>query len=42
MAWGDLVRGMNPGYTGPRRRIQLFHGTSDQTINYNNMKDAIK
>jgi acetylxylan esterase len=42
MAWGDLVRGMNPGYTGPRRRIQLFHGTSDQTINYNNMKEAIK
>jgi poly(hydroxyalkanoate) depolymerase family esterase len=40
--WGDLVRGMNPGYTGPRRRIQLFHGTSDQTINYNNMKEAIK
>jgi acetylxylan esterase len=42
MEWGDLVRGMNPGYTGPRRRIQLFHGTSDQTINYNNMKEAIK
>lgn len=40
--WGDLVRGMQPGYTGPRRRMQLFHGTADTTINYNNMGEAIK
>ncbi len=42
MEWGDLVRGMNPSYTGPRRRMQLFHGTADGTIDYNNMKEAIK
>ena len=40
--WGDLVRGMYRTYTGPRRRIQLFHGTADTTINYNNMAEAIE
>src|SRR4051812_433683 len=40
--WGDLVRAMDPGYTGPRRRIQLFQGTADQTISYNNMGESIK
>jgi poly(hydroxyalkanoate) depolymerase family esterase len=40
--WGDLVRAMYPGYTGPRRRIQLFQGTADQTISYNNMGESIK
>lgn len=40
--WGDLVRGMDPGYTGPRRRIQLFQGTADATINFNNMGESIK
>ena len=41
-AWGDLVRGMYPGYTGYRPRIQLWHGTADKTINYNNEGEAIK
>jgi poly(hydroxyalkanoate) depolymerase family esterase len=41
-AWGDLVRGMYPGYSGFRPRIQLWHGTSDQTINKNNQTEAIK
>src|SRR4051812_5543369 len=27
--WGDLVRGMYPGYTGHRPRVQLFHGDAD-------------
>ncbi|MBN2194751.1 MAG: PHB depolymerase family esterase [Polyangiaceae bacterium] len=40
--WGDLVRGMYRDYDGPRPRIQLFHGTADTTINYNNMGEAIK
>ncbi|MFL5306409.1 MAG: alpha/beta hydrolase family esterase [Polyangia bacterium] len=42
MAWGDLVRGMYPGYSGYRPRVQLWHGTSDTTINYNNQTEAIK
>jgi poly(hydroxyalkanoate) depolymerase family esterase len=40
--WGDLARGMDPGYTGPRPRVQLFHGDSDPTINYKNFGEAIK
>lgn len=41
-AWGDLVRGMDPGYSGHRPRIQLWHGTADPTINYANQTEAIK
>jgi poly(hydroxyalkanoate) depolymerase family esterase len=41
-AWGDLVRGINPNYTGHRPRVQLYHGTVDGTINYNNMLEGIK
>ena len=40
--WGDLVRAMYPGYSGFRPRIQLWHGTADMTINYNNQTEAIK
>lgn len=40
-AWGDLVRAMYPGYTGYRPRLQLWHGTADMTINYNNQTQAI-
>lgn len=40
--WGDMVRGMYPGYTGHRPRLQIFHGTADATINYRNHGEAIK
>ena len=40
--WGDLVRSMYSGYTGPRPRIQLVQGESDTTISYKNMAEAIK
>jgi len=40
--WGDLVRAQYPSYTGLRPRVQLWHGTNDTTINYNNMAEAIK
>jgi poly(hydroxyalkanoate) depolymerase family esterase len=40
--WGDLVRAMDPGYTGHRPRVQLFHGDADSTINYKNHTEAIK
>ncbi len=40
--WGDLVRGMYPGYTGHRPRIQLYHGDADTTINYKNMNESIE
>ena len=40
--WGDLARGMYPGYDGPRPRIQIFHGANDPTINYNNFGESIE
>src|SRR6185503_10840111 len=40
--WGDLARGMYPGYTGYRPRVQLFHGDADAIISYKNFGEAIK
>ncbi|MEU8254943.1 PHB depolymerase family esterase [Micromonospora inaquosa] len=31
-AWGNLVRGAYSGYTGPRPRVAIWHGTSDTTV----------
>ncbi|KAJ2919978.1 hypothetical protein MD484_g384, partial [Candolleomyces efflorescens] len=41
-AWGDLVRSGYPGYTGPRPRMQIWHGTGDTTLNYRNHAEGIK
>ncbi|MDT0341497.1 extracellular catalytic domain type 1 short-chain-length polyhydroxyalkanoate depolymerase [Streptomyces litchfieldiae] len=40
--WGDLVRGSYPGYTGPRPRMQLWHGTNDDILRYPNFGEEIK
>jgi poly(hydroxyalkanoate) depolymerase family esterase len=40
--WGTIVRAMDPGYSGYRPRVQLWHGEADTTINYNNQTEAIK
>ncbi|MFI7415011.1 PHB depolymerase family esterase [Streptomyces sp. NPDC049627] len=40
--WGDLVRGAYPGYTGPRPRMQLWHGTADDVLRYPNFGEMIK
>jgi acetylxylan esterase len=40
--WGDLVRGAFPGYTGPRPRMQLWHGTADDTLRYPNFGEEVK
>ncbi|MEU0880954.1 PHB depolymerase family esterase [Lentzea sp. NPDC005914] len=40
--WGDLVRRAYPGYTGPKPRMQLWHGTNDDTLRYPNFGEAIK
>ena len=40
--WGDAVRNSYPGYSGPRPRMQLWHGTADTTLNYNNFGEEIK
>lgn len=40
--WGDLVRAAYPGYTGPRPRVQLWHGTQDETLSYVNFGEAVE
>ncbi|MEV5431763.1 PHB depolymerase family esterase [Streptomyces sp. NPDC052701] len=40
--WGDLVRGAYPGYTGPRPRMQLWHGTEDDVLRHPNFGEEIK
>ncbi|MEV6205662.1 PHB depolymerase family esterase [Kitasatospora sp. NPDC051914] len=40
--WGDLVRAAHPGYSGPRPRMQLWHGTEDSTLRYPNLAEEIK
>src|ERR1022692_3111643 len=42
LAWGNLVRAADPGYSGPRPRVQLWHGTADTTLNYVNFGEEIK
>jgi acetylxylan esterase len=33
-AWGDKVRAADPGFTGTRPRVQLWHGQGDTTLTY--------
>jgi acetylxylan esterase len=40
--WGDMVRAAYPGYSGPRPRMQLWHGTTDDTLRYPNFGEEIK
>ena len=40
--WGDRARAMDPGYTGHRPRVQLFHGDADTTIAPKNLTEGIK
>jgi poly(3-hydroxybutyrate) depolymerase len=40
--WGDLVRGADAGYRGPRPRVQVWHGTADGTIDYHDFGQEIR
>ncbi|MFI2435418.1 PHB depolymerase family esterase [Streptomyces sp. NPDC018693] len=40
--WGDTVRAAYPGYTGPRPRMQVWHGTEDDALRYPNFGEQIK
>ncbi|MEV4843131.1 PHB depolymerase family esterase [Micromonospora matsumotoense] len=40
--WGDLVRNAYPGYTGKRPRMQVWHGTNDETLRYPNFGEEVK
>jgi acetylxylan esterase len=40
--WGDLVRAAYPGYSGPRPKMQFWHGTADELLSYNNFNEQVK
>ncbi|KAM7206174.1 Alpha/Beta hydrolase protein [Rhypophila sp. PSN 637] len=40
--WGNVVKNMYPGYTGPRPRMQIWHGSTDGTISPQNYQEQIK
>lgn len=40
--WGNHVRTAYPGYTGPRPRMQVWHGTEDDVLRYPNFGEEIK
>jgi poly(hydroxyalkanoate) depolymerase family esterase len=40
--WGDAVRQAYPGYTGPRPRVQLWHGTADTLVPYSLLQEDIE
>lgn len=40
--WGDAARAAFPGYTGPRPRMQVWHGTTDSTLRFPNFGEEIK
>jgi poly(hydroxyalkanoate) depolymerase family esterase len=40
--WGDEVRAADPGYSGPRPPIQLWHGTADNLVPYQLLQEDIK
>jgi poly(hydroxyalkanoate) depolymerase family esterase len=40
--WGDKVRSAYPGYSGPRPRVQLWHGTNDTLVPYSRLNESIE
>ncbi|KAI2626394.1 putative acetyl xylan esterase [Xylaria nigripes] len=40
--WADAARGAYPGYTGPRPRMRIHHGTADTTLYVQNYYETIK
>lgn len=40
--WATVVKAAYPGYDGWRPKLQLFHGTADEVLDYKNHLEAIK
>ncbi|WFE28283.1 PHB depolymerase family esterase [Solwaraspora sp. WMMD791] len=41
--WGDAVRQQAyPGYTGPRPRVQLWHGTNDTLVPFSLLQESVE
>ncbi|KAF2200592.1 putative acetyl xylan esterase [Delitschia confertaspora ATCC 74209] len=41
-AWANVVKNMDPGYTGARPKMQIYHGAADTTLLPNNYNETIK
>lgn len=39
--WGEMVRAAAPSFSGTRPRVQLWHGTQDQFLNYGFLAEEI-
>ncbi|KAH6612940.1 Alpha/Beta hydrolase protein [Chaetomium sp. MPI-SDFR-AT-0129] len=40
--WGSIALNMDPGYDGPRPKMQIYHGSADTTLYPNNYNETIK
>ncbi|MER5640814.1 PHB depolymerase family esterase [Kitasatospora sp. NPDC002227] len=40
--WGDLVRGADPGWTGPYPKVSIWQGSSDSVVNPANLTELMK
>lgn len=40
--WTNVVKNMYPGYTGARPKMQIYHGSADETLNVQNYYETIK
>ncbi|KPM45206.1 Acetylxylan esterase A [Neonectria ditissima] len=40
--WANVVDNMYPGYTGSRPKMQIYHGSDDQTLDAQNYYETIK
>jgi acetylxylan esterase len=40
--WANVVYAMDPGYSGSRPRMQIYHGTADTTLYPSNYNETIK
>ncbi|CRK09462.1 hypothetical protein BN1708_002164 [Verticillium longisporum] len=40
--WAQTARNMRPGYTGPRPKMQIYHGALDTTLYPRNYNETIK
>lgn len=40
--WGDAVRQAYPGYSGPRPRVQLWHGSADTLVPYSLLQEEVE
>jgi poly(hydroxyalkanoate) depolymerase family esterase len=40
--WGDLARSGDPGYTGPKPRVSIWHGAADTLVSPKNLTELVE